>query len=147
MHNWSEIVFFAFSKFLHVFQRSIGRLNDGIFRIFELSVKWGAPSQWSFRPNSAWGSLKTTTIARTHPTLWHLKSSNCKTSKIISDDQISFLGTEFCVGVWVGGPGVQPKYGSLIEYTFWQGMHWPITCLAHVGLKSNWSVRSSFVHF
>ena len=32
-------------------------------------VKWGASSQWLFRPSSAWGSIETTTIAKTHPSL------------------------------------------------------------------------------
>ena len=34
-------------------------------------VKWGASSRWSFRPNSAGGSIETTTIGDTHPTLKH----------------------------------------------------------------------------
>ena len=32
-------------------------------------VKWGASSQWSFGPNSPWGSLESTTIWRRHPSL------------------------------------------------------------------------------
>ena len=32
-------------------------------------LKWGAASRWSFRPNSAWVRIETTTIAKTHPTL------------------------------------------------------------------------------
>jgi len=32
-------------------------------------IKWGASSRWSFRPNSAWGSIGTTIIGRTRPTL------------------------------------------------------------------------------
>ena len=32
-------------------------------------VKWNAPSRWSFCPNSAWGSIETTTIGNTQPTL------------------------------------------------------------------------------
>ena len=35
-------------------------------------VKWGASFRWSFHPNSAWGSMETTTIGQTHPTLTHL---------------------------------------------------------------------------
>ena len=31
--------------------------------------KKGASLRWSFRPNSAWGSLETTVIGKTHPTL------------------------------------------------------------------------------
>ena len=33
-------------------------------------IKWCASSLWSFRPNSAWGSIGTTTIGKTHPTLY-----------------------------------------------------------------------------
>ena len=32
-------------------------------------VKWGASPGWSFGPNPAWGSIETTTIGKTHPTL------------------------------------------------------------------------------
>ena len=32
-------------------------------------IKWGASLQWSFGPNSAWGSIETATIGKTHPTL------------------------------------------------------------------------------
>ena len=32
-------------------------------------VKWGVSSRLSFGLNSAWGSIETTTIAKTHPTL------------------------------------------------------------------------------
>ena len=39
------------------------------------SLKWSAYSRWSFRPNSAWGSIGTVTIMKMHPTLnmVHLK--------------------------------------------------------------------------
>ena len=33
-------------------------------------VKWGASLRWSFGPNSAWGRIETTTIGKTHPTLY-----------------------------------------------------------------------------
>ena len=33
-------------------------------------LKWGASSRWPFRPNSAWGRIETTTITKTHPTLF-----------------------------------------------------------------------------
>ena len=33
------------------------------------TIKWSAYSPWSFRPNFAWGSIGTTTIRKTHPTL------------------------------------------------------------------------------
>ena len=44
-------------------------------------LKWGASSQWSFGPNSAWGSIEMTTIGKTHPTLpslGHFTSKNIK---------------------------------------------------------------------
>ena len=37
-----------------------------------MNLKWGASSRWSFRPNSVWGSVGTTTIGKTNPTLWHI---------------------------------------------------------------------------
>ena len=37
---------------------------------FNLHVKWSAYSRWSFRPNSALGSIGTMTIRKTHPTLY-----------------------------------------------------------------------------
>ena len=36
---------------------------------FFVTIKWGASSRWSSRPNSAYGSLETTAIGKTHPTL------------------------------------------------------------------------------
>ena len=33
------------------------------------SIKWYAPSRWSFRPISAWRSIETTTMRKTHSTL------------------------------------------------------------------------------
>ena len=32
-------------------------------------VKWGASFRWSFDPNSAWSSIETMTIGKTHPSL------------------------------------------------------------------------------
>ena len=32
-------------------------------------LKWSASSRWSFGPKSTWGSIETTTIGNTHPTL------------------------------------------------------------------------------
>ena len=39
-----------------------------------LKVKWGASSRWSFGPNSAWGSIKTTTARKKH--YWFPLSDN-----------------------------------------------------------------------
>ena len=35
-----------------------------------LKLKWGASSQWPFGPSSAWGSIKTAIIMRTHSSLF-----------------------------------------------------------------------------
>ena len=40
-------------------------------------LKWGASLQWSFRPNSAWGSLETTITGKTHSTLVHIRLKPC----------------------------------------------------------------------
>ena len=37
-----------------------------------IKVKWGAFFWWSFRPISTWGSIETTTIRETHPTVLRL---------------------------------------------------------------------------
>ena len=42
------------------------RLN---LKIIYIIIKWGAFSRWSFRSISAWGSIGTATIRKTHPTL------------------------------------------------------------------------------
>ena len=47
---------------------------NGFYDVYSKSwlkyiIKRGASSRWSFRPNSAWGRIETTTIAKTHPTL------------------------------------------------------------------------------
>ena len=34
-----------------------------------LVVKWDASSRWSFGPNFAWGSIETTAIGKSHPSL------------------------------------------------------------------------------
>ena len=48
------------------------RDNDGSKTDFWWNwiVKWGASFRWSFRPSSAWGSIETTTIGKTQPTLF-----------------------------------------------------------------------------
>ena len=38
---------------------------DGCAKVL---LKWGAPSWWSFRPNSAWVSIRMATIGKTHVT-------------------------------------------------------------------------------
>ena len=35
----------------------------------EQELKWDASFRWPFSPNSAWGSIETTTIGKTHPIL------------------------------------------------------------------------------
>ena len=45
-----------------------------------LTIKWGASSWWSFRRNSAWGSIETTTIEKTHSTLLYSKITKIKGS-------------------------------------------------------------------
>ena len=41
-----------------------------------LQLKWGASSRWSFGPNSAGGSIETTSIGKTHPILfWWIHDS------------------------------------------------------------------------
>ena len=47
---------------------------NGFYDVYSKSwlkyiIKRGASSRWSFRPNSAWGTIETTTIAKAHPTL------------------------------------------------------------------------------
>ena len=39
------------------------------FNHYHKNLKWGASSRWSFCPNSAWSSIETTTIGKTHPTV------------------------------------------------------------------------------
>ena len=40
-----------------------------IFQGFRMITKVGAFSRWSYRPTSAWGSIETITMSKTHPTL------------------------------------------------------------------------------
>ena len=54
----SECIFYRSVPIIHT-KPLFGREN----------LKWGASSRWSFRPNSAWGSIETTTIRETHPAL------------------------------------------------------------------------------
>ena len=39
------------------------------FALTILKLKWGVYFRWSLRPNSAWWSIETTIIGKTHPTL------------------------------------------------------------------------------
>ena len=50
---------------LSVLKTTIGK----VFFLTSQIVKWGAPSRWSFHPDSAWGIIETTTIGKTRPTL------------------------------------------------------------------------------
>ena len=38
-------------------------------KFYARMIKWGVSSRWSFHPISAWGSIETTTIGKTHPSL------------------------------------------------------------------------------
>ena len=54
--TWKMIIFYIFSN------------NAGFYQNCTF-LKWGAPSQWSFGPDSTWGSKETMTIGKMHPTL------------------------------------------------------------------------------
>ena len=43
------------------------------FKVRLALLKWGASSRWSSRPNFAWGSIDTMTIAKTHPNFIRVK--------------------------------------------------------------------------
>ena len=47
------------------------------------NIQWGSFFQWSFGPSSAWGSIETTTVGETHPTLVPSSSSNGEMSTAI----------------------------------------------------------------
>ena len=51
-------------------QKSVGFKDLGSNWFSQSVLKWGASSRWSIGLNSAWGSMKTTTIGKTHPTLF-----------------------------------------------------------------------------
>ena len=44
--------------------------NEWIRRKLWKIIKWDASSRWSLGPNSEWGSIETTPIRKTHPTLF-----------------------------------------------------------------------------
>ena len=43
--------------------------DDMSFNLLPGQIQVRASSRWSFRPNSAWSSIETTTIGKMHPTL------------------------------------------------------------------------------
>ena len=43
--------------------------EHGVSKSYMNMIKLDASSRWSFGPNSAWGSITTMTIGKTHPTL------------------------------------------------------------------------------
>ena len=51
------------------------------------TVKWFAYSRWSFGSNSTWGSIETTTIGKTHPTL-RLQCNTWSFSGSITCDEV-----------------------------------------------------------
>ena len=62
------------------------------------SVKWGASSRWSFRPNSAWSSTETTTIGKTHPTFY--SSSAIQQWKPVSTD-LNSISNKVAYDRWI----------------------------------------------
>ena len=49
-------------------------------------LQWGASSRWLFRPNSAWCSIETMTIGKTHPTLFqHLHVKQLEDQPLLED--------------------------------------------------------------
>ena len=43
-----------------------------LWRKFRKTIKWDASYRWSFGQNFAWGSIRTMTIRKTHPTLFYV---------------------------------------------------------------------------
>ena len=66
----------------HAFQINAHALEKILFlelstlRQYTFVLKWGASSRLSFDPNSAWGSIETTTIGKAHPTLHVIRFIN-----------------------------------------------------------------------
>ena len=66
----SRINFFFPSSINKTSQTKMNHQNGIWNKIFIfVHVKWAASSQWSFRPNFAWGSTEITAIGTTYPTL------------------------------------------------------------------------------
>ena len=55
---------------LHHAETEAGRGHSKVISTRIELIKWGASSQWSFRPNSTWGCKETTTIKKTRPALF-----------------------------------------------------------------------------
>lgn len=71
-------------------------MNFQIFQLQRTMIKWGVSSWWSFGPNNTWGSLETTTIGNTHPTLlfWKTTSKRYSVGSIILADKTKWLLSE-----------------------------------------------------
>ena len=103
-------------KFLSYDSRSNEKVNSGQIKViwinhdnfkkwprfgeviepFISQSKWGAPSRWSFRPISTWGSIETMTMRKTHPILLTRKgqfSSNNDhlSTEILNNKNISLV--------------------------------------------------------
>ena len=55
------------------------------------TIKWDASDWWSFRPNFAWGSIRTMTIRKTHPTLFYVDRFGSD-HLVTSDHQLNKVG-------------------------------------------------------
>ena len=55
-------------------ERKLSNFKPSIktFKLIFRNIKWGASSRWSFDPNSAWGSIGTMTIGKTHSSLYSM---------------------------------------------------------------------------
>ena len=65
--------FYEFGQTQRHWPTTVLKRPNYIFGHFSIIIKWGASSWWWFGPNSAYGSIETMTIGKTHPTL--LKST------------------------------------------------------------------------
>ena len=61
---------YEYLEFRHIYKNDFPIFQLLLIRLMGFNIpKWDAPSRWSFRPISAWGSIKTTTMRKTHPSI------------------------------------------------------------------------------
>ena len=70
------------TKIIQSTQEKYQKLRQKILVHFWRSQsKWSTPSRWSFRPNSAWGSIETTTIGNKHSTVSNFENHQVSTDQ------------------------------------------------------------------
>ena len=106
-------------------------------------IKWGATSRWSLGPNSAWSSIETMIIGKTHPTLLQLVQRKPRMKR-----------RNFGLRIWITKFLDEPSWGEIFEFSEFLELFENLssilsckktgfyaTCFGHINVKNHKNLR------